>query len=254
MACNKVGCSDRHHIQLKTKGSTPQPPDKESLLATINSTFVIINLSAFSDNGCPLQHFQLKYRPKETTVWTLYSNFIHSSQKSLLIDGLSSNSWYYIQITAYSQAGSSQAEYNFLTRTTHNCKSVSLFKSLSLSLTRIHPLLSVCFVSETRVFRVVSNKSQTHYPFLLHLLCLNPFPISRFCESYSLSLSLSLSLSPSLSLTHSLVNISFKFWVHILCIALYANYKRFFPSHSPPMFAKTNKKHKFNELSLQWII
>ncbi|CAG2161346.1 unnamed protein product [Oppiella nova] len=120
MACNKVGCSDRHHIQLKTKGSTPQPPDKESLLATINSTFVIINLSAFSDNGCPLQHFQLKYRPKETTVWTLYSNFIHSSQKSLLIDGLSSNSWYYIQITAYSQAGSSQAEYNFLTRTTHN--------------------------------------------------------------------------------------------------------------------------------------
>lgn len=129
IACNRVGCSERHQISVKTKGNSPQPPDKESLLATINSTFVIINLSAFSDNGCPVQHFQLKYRQKEQSVWTLYSKFIHSSQKSVLIDGLDSYSWYYIQITAYSEAGSSQAEYSFLTLTQHNCKH-HLFYSL----------------------------------------------------------------------------------------------------------------------------
>ncbi|CAG2102462.1 unnamed protein product [Medioppia subpectinata] len=46
---------------------------------------------------------------------------------------LKSNSWYYIQITAYSQAGSSQAEYNFLTRTQHNCKYNSILSFLSFS-------------------------------------------------------------------------------------------------------------------------
>lgn len=125
LACNKVGCSERHQISVKTKGNSPQPPDKESLLTTINSTFVIINLSAFSDNGCALQHFQLKYRLRQQSVWTLYSNFIPSSQKSVLIDGLQSYSWYYLQITAYSEAGSTQAEYSFLTLMHHNCKHYS---------------------------------------------------------------------------------------------------------------------------------
>jgi len=115
VACNTVGCSQKSHISVRTLGNSPTPPDKESLLATINSTFVMINLSAFRDNGCALQHFDLKYRRKHENIWTPISNFVQSSQKTFLIDGLHSHSWYYIQITAYSQAGSSEAEYSFLT-------------------------------------------------------------------------------------------------------------------------------------------
>jgi hypothetical protein len=101
-ACNTVGCSEKSQISVKTSGNSPTPPDKESLLASINSTFLIINLSTFKDNGCPLHHFDLKYKRKHEKLWTPISNFIDGSQKTILIDGLMDYCHYILGITVSS--------------------------------------------------------------------------------------------------------------------------------------------------------
>lgn len=49
-------------------------------------------------------------------MWTRISDFIQLSQKTVLIDGLHPQSWYHLQITAFSEAGASEAEYSVLTR------------------------------------------------------------------------------------------------------------------------------------------
>lgn len=114
-ACNSIGCSEKRHLITKTKGITPIAPDKESLLASINSTSVLINLFTFLDGGCPLKHYSVKYKKQTERMWTRISDSIPRTQKTILIDGLHTLTWYQLQITAYSQAGSSEAEYSFLT-------------------------------------------------------------------------------------------------------------------------------------------
>jgi hypothetical protein len=121
-ACNSIGQSEKRQITGKTRGSTPIAPDKETLLASINATSVLINLFVFRDGGCPLLHYALKYKRQHEKMWTRISDYLEASKRTIVIDGLHSHSWYHLQITAYSQAGSSEAEYSFLTMMAEDCE------------------------------------------------------------------------------------------------------------------------------------
>ena len=97
-------------------------PDREWLVTFLNATSVQLSLRSWRSGGCPITGFNIKYKERQEIVWTAITS---SEDKDLedpdrdldvvLIDGLRPQTWYVIQVTAASEAGSSEAEYSILT-------------------------------------------------------------------------------------------------------------------------------------------
>lgn len=61
-AFNRIGSGSASDIQTaKTNGSKPIPPPKLHFVKP-NQTFVILELAAWQDGGCPLTYFVVEYR------------------------------------------------------------------------------------------------------------------------------------------------------------------------------------------------
>lgn len=61
-AFNRIGSGSASDIQTaKTNGSKPVPPPKHHFVKP-NQTFVILELAAWQDGGCPLTYFVVEYR------------------------------------------------------------------------------------------------------------------------------------------------------------------------------------------------
>ncbi|XP_018312504.1 Down syndrome cell adhesion molecule-like protein Dscam2 [Mycetomoellerius zeteki] len=78
-----------------------------------NQTFVILELAAWQDGGCPLTYFVVEYR-RLPGDWLLVSNNVPPQSKFPIVD-LESGTSYELRVTAYNNAGSTQAEYLFST-------------------------------------------------------------------------------------------------------------------------------------------
>ena len=84
-AFNSMGRGpDSDVLQVKTKGSKPQIPDKEQLFV-LNSSYVQLNLFVFSNfehvEHCPIEYLNVKYKPSNEEIWT---NWLLSSQDQYL--------------------------------------------------------------------------------------------------------------------------------------------------------------------------
>lgn len=91
-AFNSMGRgADSDVLQVKTKGSKPQIPDKEQLFV-LNSSYLQLNLFVFSNfehvEHCPIEYLNVKYKPSNEETWT---NWLLSSQDQYL-NGQSINS------------------------------------------------------------------------------------------------------------------------------------------------------------------
>ncbi|XP_072746740.1 cell adhesion molecule Dscam2 isoform X1 [Anoplolepis gracilipes] len=112
-AFNRIGSGSASDIQTaKTNGSKPVPPPKYHFVKP-NQTFVILELAAWQDGGCPLTYFVVEYR-RLPGDWLLVSNNIPPQSKFSIMD-LESGTSYELRVTAYNNAGSTQAEYLFST-------------------------------------------------------------------------------------------------------------------------------------------
>ncbi|KAL0115399.1 hypothetical protein PUN28_010725 [Cardiocondyla obscurior] len=112
-AFNRIGSGSASDIQTaKTNGSKPAPPPKH-LFVKPNQTFVILELAAWQDGGCPLTYFVVEYR-RLPGDWLLVSNNVPPQSKFPIVD-LESGTSYELRVTAYNNAGSTQAEYLFST-------------------------------------------------------------------------------------------------------------------------------------------
>ncbi|XP_077264986.1 cell adhesion molecule Dscam2 isoform X2 [Temnothorax americanus] len=112
-AFNRIGSGSASEIQLaKTNGSKPVPPPKHHFVKP-NQTFVILELAAWQDGGCPLTYFVVEYR-RLPGDWLLVSNNVPPQSKFPIVD-LESGTSYELRVTAYNNAGSIQAEYLFST-------------------------------------------------------------------------------------------------------------------------------------------
>ncbi|XP_068083857.1 cell adhesion molecule Dscam2 [Anabrus simplex] len=115
-AHNKIGSSlPSPTLSVRTQGQAPGLPPKAALLSP-NSTSVLLRLHVWPDNGCPLTHFVVLYRHESNQQWTLVSNGL-KPQRRFTVSGLSPSSFYRIKIEAHNIAGSSTAEYSFITLT-----------------------------------------------------------------------------------------------------------------------------------------
>ncbi|XP_025073056.1 Down syndrome cell adhesion molecule-like [Pogonomyrmex barbatus] len=112
-AFNRIGSGSASDIQTaKTNGSKPIPPLKHHFVKP-NQTFVILELAAWQDGGCPLTYFVVEYR-RLPGDWLLVSNNVPPQSKFPIVD-LDSGTSYEVRVTAYNNAGSTQAEYLFST-------------------------------------------------------------------------------------------------------------------------------------------
>jgi hypothetical protein len=80
-AQNKIGTSaPSPTLSVKTQGRAPGVPEAQTLLSP-NSTSVLLRLHVWPDNGCPLTHFVLQYRPVGDTHWTLGMPHFYLSER-----------------------------------------------------------------------------------------------------------------------------------------------------------------------------
>ncbi|XP_023290163.1 Down syndrome cell adhesion molecule-like protein Dscam2 [Orussus abietinus] len=112
-AFNRIGSGSASKIETaKTKGSKPVPPAKQHLIRA-NLTSVILDLPSWQDGGCPLLYFVVEYR-RLPGDWLLVSNNVPPQSRFPIVD-LESGASYELRVTAYNNAGSTQAEYLFST-------------------------------------------------------------------------------------------------------------------------------------------
>ncbi|XP_061927302.1 cell adhesion molecule Dscam2 isoform X3 [Apis cerana] len=112
-AFNRIGSGSASKIETaKTNGTKPIPPIKHQLIKA-NQTFVTLELNSWQDGGCPLLYFVVEYR-RLPGDWLLFSNNVQP-QSRFSIMNLDSGTKYELRVTAYNNAGSTQAEYLFTT-------------------------------------------------------------------------------------------------------------------------------------------
>lgn len=85
------------------------PP--ESTFVHPNTSSVQLHLSAWKSGGCPILHFLVQHRPKYLQgQWT--SEKLEASRDLHVIRHLSPDRDYVVMVTAHSEAGHTQGEYN----------------------------------------------------------------------------------------------------------------------------------------------
>ncbi|XP_076394369.1 cell adhesion molecule Dscam2 isoform X2 [Megachile rotundata] len=112
-AFNRIGSGSASKIETaKTNGTKPVPPTKHQLIK-VNQTFVTLELTSWQDGGCPLLYFVVEYR-RLPGDWLLVSNNVPPQSRFTIVD-LEAGTKYELRVTAYNNAGSTQAEYLFST-------------------------------------------------------------------------------------------------------------------------------------------
>ncbi|XP_023213824.1 Down syndrome cell adhesion molecule-like protein Dscam2 [Centruroides sculpturatus] len=116
-AYNNAGHGEQSDtLNVKTEGTAPVAPDKYSFLS-INSTYVILYLSAWQNGGCPILSFIVQYKQQSDSEWFLVSNNVLPERGVLMLPDLNPATRYNLLMTAHNDAGSTDAEYVFATLT-----------------------------------------------------------------------------------------------------------------------------------------
>lgn len=96
----------------------PIAPKNWNSFITVNSTVALIRLDSWIVNGCDIQSFMIKYRPRIETEWLVVSDHILPNEQKLveLVD-LKPATWYLLSMTAITDMGSTEETYMFSTLT-----------------------------------------------------------------------------------------------------------------------------------------
>jgi hypothetical protein len=79
-------------------------------LITSNATVITLWLDTWADGGCPILYFSVEYRHQND--WLLASANVQPSERVFSIADLRAATRYMLRVTAYNNAGSTQAFYN----------------------------------------------------------------------------------------------------------------------------------------------
>lgn len=100
------------------QGQAPGLPIPLQLIAP-NSSSVTLRLNNWPDNGCPILYFVVQYRAisdEGEDPWTLVSNAL-KPQRRFQITSLRSSTLYQLKMEAHNVAGSTNADFTFVTLT-----------------------------------------------------------------------------------------------------------------------------------------
>ncbi|KAM7293004.1 hypothetical protein ISCGN_026134, partial [Ixodes scapularis] len=114
-ATNSLGTAEpRDIIYARTKGAAPVSSKLENFVV-LNSTFVTLNLATWQSGGCPILHFSVHLKPGIQKEWTLVADQVSAHQRSLELRHLSPGKEYELRVSAYSEAGITEADFTFRT-------------------------------------------------------------------------------------------------------------------------------------------
>ncbi|XP_042899058.1 cell adhesion molecule Dscam1 isoform X2 [Parasteatoda tepidariorum] len=99
-------------ITARTKGAAPVSPQKDNFIR-VNSTFVTLHFGAWSSGGCPILYYSIHLRVQGQ--WKLVEDKVDAAQPNLDVRGLTPSREYTIRVSAHSDAGTTEAEYRFMT-------------------------------------------------------------------------------------------------------------------------------------------
>ncbi|XP_064651143.1 cell adhesion molecule DSCAM-like isoform X4 [Lineus longissimus] len=128
-AFNRAGLGEMSRIvAAKTNGSTPIMPAQSLLIKQLNSTFLVLDLKKWQDGGCPITSYSIRYCVWGDTTWRTVSNHIDPAvpekqkqkikvDEEFMVQDLHPATWYIMKVTAYNDAGLTEAELKFGTLT-----------------------------------------------------------------------------------------------------------------------------------------
>lgn len=92
--------------------AAPLSPHKESFIL-VNSTFATLLFGAWTGGGCPILHFSVHRR--QQGQWDAVAERVDALQPQMDVRHLAPNREYVLRVSAHSEAGTTEAEYRFVT-------------------------------------------------------------------------------------------------------------------------------------------
>lgn len=86
-------------------------------MLTMNSTVVTIWLDSWGDGGCGILYFVVEFQIGHQSSWIMSSNHVKPTERIYSITDLWPATEHQLKITAYNNAGYTEALYNFTTLT-----------------------------------------------------------------------------------------------------------------------------------------
>lgn len=93
-------------------------------MITNNSTTVTCWLDSWGDGGCGISYFVIECRMFGRSHWNMIASHIASTERTFTVSDLIPATKYQLKITAYNNAGSTTAIYDFTTLTAQGCKMI----------------------------------------------------------------------------------------------------------------------------------
>ncbi|XP_054712942.1 LOW QUALITY PROTEIN: cell adhesion molecule DSCAM-like [Uloborus diversus] len=114
-ASNSLGTGEpSERVVARTQGAAPIAPQISSFIKP-NATFATLHFGAWQSGGCPIYYFEVKYKTKSMNQWTTVSERLDMPKNLFAIRNLIPDREYVVMVTAHSEAGRTQGEYNFRT-------------------------------------------------------------------------------------------------------------------------------------------
>ncbi|RWS25613.1 Down syndrome cell adhesion molecule-like protein Dscam2, partial [Leptotrombidium deliense] len=117
LAFNTIGRGKQSEtLSVKTRGTVPVAPEKESLIA-VNSSFVVLHLDSWIDNECRIESFSIQYKAQHENTFIRLLDDSYLPDKTVTIRNLEAATYYNIWISARNGAGITEAQYKIATLT-----------------------------------------------------------------------------------------------------------------------------------------
>ncbi|KAM7293264.1 Down syndrome cell adhesion molecule-like protein Dscam2 [Ixodes scapularis] len=114
-ATNSLGTAEpRDIIYARTKGAAPVSSNLEEFIV-LNATSIGLKLGTWQSGGCPILHFAVHLRPTGTKEWQMMSDRVPPSQRRFDLKHLTPGKEYDVRVSAYSEAGITEADFRFRT-------------------------------------------------------------------------------------------------------------------------------------------
>ncbi|XP_054160537.1 cell adhesion molecule Dscam2-like [Oppia nitens] len=146
-ATNSLGTGEPSEtITTSTKGSAPVSPSKEEFIYT-NSTSVALRLNSWLSGGCLINYFTIKYKLSQQKQWIIIKEKLSNRYEPFYIYQLIPGHDYDLYVGAHTDAGITEAEYQFRTSNT----------SVVIKIGSMNPPTSVVSQSTTASLSIFQN-------------------------------------------------------------------------------------------------
>lgn len=141
--------------------SAPKAPSVTSFIK-VNQTSINLLLKEWENEGCPIKNFQIQYRIFGNPNWKHSIGPISGDVKEYLLQEINPELLYRVRVTAQSESGSTQAEYNFQNRASNTGWNTQSQNYSWISIIFFSTLATIVILGCVLIFVCSYKKFSTH--------------------------------------------------------------------------------------------